>query len=155
MPGQQHSLGAERRRAEPAEHAPAAAVVQNAEREHMLADPGCRDQNPLGLQLRQARPGRMPGDLVPQVRFQHRDVQLVLAEQDQPVPGLQVQEVRQAIRANALGPGRPQQHAVQVGEPLQILAENCPSQYVPSGTVRARAIQVGHLGQHARRRPRE
>jgi hypothetical protein len=50
VPGQQHPLGAERRGRQPAEHTPAATVRQHVLREHVLAHPGRRQQDPLGLE---------------------------------------------------------------------------------------------------------
>ena len=50
VPGQQHPPGAERRGRQPAEHTPAAAVRQHLLREHVLAHPGRRQQDPLGLE---------------------------------------------------------------------------------------------------------
>ena len=50
MAGQQHPPGPGRRGPQPAEHAPPAAVGQYLHGEHVLADPGRGQHNPLGLQ---------------------------------------------------------------------------------------------------------
>jgi hypothetical protein len=47
----------------------------------MLSDPGRRQQNPFGLQLGPRAFGGMPGDLTTQFGLQHREIELLLAEQ--------------------------------------------------------------------------
>jgi hypothetical protein len=104
MARQQHAFGAERRRAQAAEHTWAAAVGQHMHGEHVLPDPGCCQENPFGLQLRQCTSG-MPGDLFPRVRLQQGNVELFLAQEGQLAAMLQSEEVRQTPGSYALGAG--------------------------------------------------
>jgi len=124
-------------------------------RGHLWARAAIRASAAARLQLRQVVPGGVPSDLVPQVSLQYGYFELILTEQGQPVSGFNAQEVRQAILADAFSTGGLQEDAVDVGEALKVFAEHGPGQYIPPGTVGARAVQVGHLGQHAGRRARE
>ena len=97
----------------------------------------------------------MPADLVAQGRFEHGDVEFLLAEQGELAAVLQPQEVRQPGRADAFGAGGEQQEPVDGAEPCRIVAEHGTGQDIPAATVRTRAIQVGHFRQHTGRRARE
>src|SRR5260370_4856711 len=77
VPGQKQPLPAQRRRAEPAGHAPAAAVGQYVPGEHVLPDPGGRQQDPLRFPFRRPEAASgLAGDLVAQLCFEHRQVEL-------------------------------------------------------------------------------
>jgi hypothetical protein len=121
----------------------------------VLANPGRRQQDPLCLQWRPDTVADVAFNLVPKTRLQHRDIQLLLAEQSQLAAVLEAEEVRQTRRPDALGPRRLQQHPVDVREPGRVVAERGARRDVPLGAVGSRAVQVGHLGQHAGRRPGE
>ena len=155
MPGQQHPGAAERRGPQPAKDTPAAAVSQYLTGEHMLSDPGRRQEDPLRLQLRPRACATVPADLVAQARFEHGYVKFLLAEQSELAAVLQPQEVRQAGRVNAVGTGGEQQYSVDGAEPCWIVAEHGTSEDIPPGAVRMRAVQVGHFRQHTGRRSRE
>ena len=155
MTCQEHSLGAERRGTQAAEHTPAATVGQHVKGEHMLPDPGRCQQNPFGLQLGPRAFGGMPGDLTAQFSLQHGKIELLLAKQRQLASVLQSEEIRQASRAYALGAGRTQQHTVDAAEARWGIPKQSASENVPSSAVGTRTIQVGHLRQHAGRRPGE
>jgi len=142
-------------RAQTAEHAPAAAVAQHVQREHVLADPGCCHQDPLGVPFGPPCPGGIGCDLLPQRCLEHGDSEFFLAEQGQLAAVLKFEEVRQPGRPDALGAGRLQRQAVDAGEPRRVVSEHCAGQDVPPGAVRAGAVQIRHLRQHAGRRPGE
>ncbi len=101
----------------------------------MAADAGRCQQNPFGLPLGPDTPGSMAGDLLPQVRVQHGEVELLLAEQGKLVAVLEFEEIRQAARAQALGAGSMQQHPVAAGEPRRVVAEHGAGQDIPSRAV--------------------
>jgi hypothetical protein len=105
MAGQQHPPGPGLCGPQPAEHALAAAVGQHLNGKHVLADPSRGQHDPLGLQHRSHRATAIAGQLVAQGCFQHRDVELFLAEQGQLPAMLQAQEVRQPPRPDAFGAG--------------------------------------------------
>jgi hypothetical protein len=69
MPSQEHPGGAERRGPQPAKDTPAPAVSQYLAGEHMLSDPGRRQEDPLRLQLRPDACATVSADLVAQGRF--------------------------------------------------------------------------------------
>jgi len=93
----------------------------------------------------------MAGDLLPQVRVQHGEVELLLAEQGKLVAVLEFEEIRQAARAQALGAGSMQQHPVAAGEPRRVVAEHGAGQDIPSRAVGTGTVQVGHIRQDAGR----
>jgi hypothetical protein len=68
---------------------------------------------------------------------------------------LQSEEIRQAVGADAFGPGCGQQRAVDMGEVCGLVAEHGTGQDVVPAAVRSGAVEVGHLGQDARGRAGE
>jgi len=117
MACQQHAFAAERRRAQATEHASAATVSQHVRGEHMLSYPYRRQQDPYRIKLGQLACGRMQSGLFAQVRLQDRDVEFLLAEQDQLTAIFQFEEIRQARRADTLSARGIQQHPVDAGKP--------------------------------------
>jgi len=81
--GQKHALAAERRGVQAAEHTLTAAVSQHLPGENVLPDPRRSHQNPFGIKLRQLACICVPDDPIAEVRFEHRDVEFLLAEQNQ------------------------------------------------------------------------
>ena len=80
MPGQEHPGAAERCGPQPAKHTLAPAIGQDLAGEHVLADPDRRQEDPLGLQLRPHACATVLADLVAQGRFEHGNVEFLLAE---------------------------------------------------------------------------
>jgi hypothetical protein len=147
--------GTERGGAQAAKDALAAAVCQHVVGEYVLSDPSRRQEDPFGLQFRQHTFAAVLLDLVAEGRFEHGDVEFLLAEQSKLAAILQVQEVRQPGLADALGPGSMQQHPVSAAKPRRVVAQHGAGQDIPLRAMRAGTIQVCHFRQHAGWRPRE
>ena len=110
--------------------------------EDVLADPGGGQHDPLGLQHRPRCGTAITGELVAQGRFQHGDIELVLAEQGQLPSVLQSQEVRQPPRSDAFAAGGLQQHPVHPAEPGRVIAQHGPGQGIPPRAMRPGPVQV-------------
>ena len=72
----------------------------------MLPDPSRGQQDALGLLLGPGTFGSGLGDLVLEGILQGRRTEFVLAEQAELAVVLKSEEIRQAVGANTLGPGR-------------------------------------------------
>ena len=120
----------------------------------MLPDPGRGQEDPLGLLLGPLTFGGGLRDLVLEGVLQGGGSELVLAEKGELTAVLESEEVGQPVFAYAFVSGRVQQHAIDVGEMRGLISKHGTGQDVILAAVRAGAVQIGHLGEHARGRPR-
>ena len=114
----------------------------------MLPDPGRGQDDLLGILLWRVTFGGATGNLVPQGALEDRRAQFALAEEGELAAVLEIEEIGQAVAADAFGPGGAQQQTIDISEPGAVLPEHGPGQDVPLAAVRAGAVQIGHFGEH-------
>jgi hypothetical protein len=88
-----------------------------------------------------------------ELRFEHRYVDFLLAEQRQFAAVLYDEKVGQPTEPDTLQPGRLHQHSIEAAESRQVISQPRAGQHVPSAAMGAGAVKVEHLRQHAGRGP--
>ena len=78
----------------------------------MLPDAGCGQDDPFGISFWPLTLGGATGNLIPQGALEYRRAQFVLAEEGKLAAVLEVEEIGQAVAADAFGASGAQQNTV-------------------------------------------